>query len=261
MYWTQSKQNILVAGHRGNPSAAPENTMVSFQSAVDAGVDMLELDIQMTKDKKLILMHNFTVDNTTNGSGAVKDLTLAQIRTLDAGCKFSPVFSGEKVPLFTEFLEHFSKYPNLLFNFEIKEYPENGNDSRAYETADLVIDLIEQYNLSQRCVINAFSAKLLRYIHEKYNGKYKLHGFYPKDLLKPEKDFDPYPILYCVCVWDKVTEETFSLLKAKGIDTWVGPQFDTKEALAYIHQCGATVITCNNPPYILQLLRDMGLHK
>ena len=84
--------------HRGGPKYAPENTLAAFRNAVTLGVDGYEFDVQMTKDGALVIMHDETVDRTTNGSGAVKDLTLAQIRALDAG-------RGEPPPTFQESLD------------------------------------------------------------------------------------------------------------------------------------------------------------
>ena len=75
MSWNQSENNIWVAGHRGNPQECPQNTMASFKSAMEAGVDMIELDIQMSADGELVIMHNFTVDETTDGSGRIRDMT------------------------------------------------------------------------------------------------------------------------------------------------------------------------------------------
>lgn len=87
-----------VIAHRGGPAYAPENTLAAFQNAIDQGVDWLEFDVQMTKDGELIVIHDETVDRTTNGTGAVADLTFEQIRSLDAG-------QGEKVPTFKEVVE------------------------------------------------------------------------------------------------------------------------------------------------------------
>ena len=105
MIWNQSETNIWVAGHRGNPAECPENTMASFRNAMEAGLDMIELDIQMSADGELVIMHNFTVDETTDGSGRIRDMTLKEIRSLDAGSWFDKKFRGERVPLFEEFLD------------------------------------------------------------------------------------------------------------------------------------------------------------
>ncbi len=261
MLWTQNENNILVAGHRGNPTQYPENTLISFQSAIDAGVDMIELDIQMTKDEQLVIIHNFTVDDTTNGTGYVRDMTLNELRALDAGIQHNGKYSGVKIPLFKEFLDLIKPYNNLLFDFELKEYPVHGNQERAYQTADTVISLIEEYNLADRCVLNAFSSKLLYYIHQKYNGRFKLHGYYPKSLLNPEPGHNPYDFLYCACVCEDFIRTTFDNLKNQGIDTWVGTRFKDRSSIQLAHECGATLITCDNPVEVLSILKDMGLHQ
>ena len=93
-YWTQSKDNIFVAAHRGFSEKYPENTMEAMEAAVELGVDQLETDIRVTKDGELVLHHDYMVDRTTNGEGHVRDLTLEQIRKLDAGYKKSPRFKG-----------------------------------------------------------------------------------------------------------------------------------------------------------------------
>ncbi|MFC1976467.1 glycerophosphodiester phosphodiesterase [Chloroflexota bacterium] len=87
--------NPQLIAHRGGPAYAPENTLAAFRHAIALGVDWLEMDVQMTKDGTLVVIHDETVDRTTNGTGSVAGLTLKQVRALDAG-------SGEQVPMFEE---------------------------------------------------------------------------------------------------------------------------------------------------------------
>ncbi len=99
------KHVIAVIAHRAGRGIAPENTLAAIRSAITLGVDYVELDVRATKDGRLVIMHDGRVDRTTNGSGAVKDLTLAKIRALDAGSKFDAKYAGEKVPTFEEALK------------------------------------------------------------------------------------------------------------------------------------------------------------
>ena len=89
---------VQVIAHRGGPANAPENTLDAFRTAIDQGASWLEFDVQMTRDGELVVIHDDTVDRTTDGTGAVRDLTLAQIRALDAG-------GGERVPTFAEVVD------------------------------------------------------------------------------------------------------------------------------------------------------------
>ncbi len=95
---------IAVISHRGEHLAHPENTLPAFQAAIDAGADFFELDVRTTSDGRLVLMHDRTVDRTTNGTGRVREMTFEQVRALDAGAKFSAQFAGTAVPTFEEAL-------------------------------------------------------------------------------------------------------------------------------------------------------------
>ena len=97
-YWTQSTKNIYVAAHRGWRNKYPENTIEAFKAALTLDVDQLETDVRATKDGELVLIHDATVDRTTNGKGRVCDLTLAELRELDAG-------NGNKIPTLIELME------------------------------------------------------------------------------------------------------------------------------------------------------------
>lgn len=97
----------LVISHAACKGHAPENTLAGIRAALDLGVDAIEIDVQCTADRVPVLMHDDTVDRTTNGAGAVAGLTLAQLRTLDAGCRaFDGRFAGERIPTLAETLEH-----------------------------------------------------------------------------------------------------------------------------------------------------------
>jgi glycerophosphoryl diester phosphodiesterase len=90
--------NFLTIGHRGVMGVEPENTLRSFIAAQHAGLDLIELDLHLSKDGALVVMHDADVDRTTDGSGPIAELTLAELRTLDAG-------HGERVPVFEEVLD------------------------------------------------------------------------------------------------------------------------------------------------------------
>lgn len=96
---------MLVIGHRGAPGRAPENTLASFQAALDIGVDGIELDVHLTRDGHLVVIHDADLKRTTDGRGYVHDHTLAELKTLDAGSWHSAAFAGERIPTFEEVLD------------------------------------------------------------------------------------------------------------------------------------------------------------
>lgn len=103
-YW-EGRFPTRVIAHRGFSGEFPENTRIAFQKAIEVGSDMIELDIRFSKDGRLVVMHDATLERTTNGEGKVADYTLKELKELDAGSKFSPRFAGEKVPTLQEILE------------------------------------------------------------------------------------------------------------------------------------------------------------
>ena len=105
--------------HRGFCSQYPENTILAFQKALEEGVDGIENDVQLSKDGHIVIMHDESVDRTTNGKGWVKDLTLAELKELDASEKFGSQFGVQRVPTLREYLELVKDQP-VITNIEMK---------------------------------------------------------------------------------------------------------------------------------------------
>jgi glycerophosphoryl diester phosphodiesterase len=110
---------VLVIAHRGASGNAPENTMAAFRKAVALGATFIETDLQLSRDARFVAIHDATVNRTTNGQGAVHDMTLAELRKLDAGSWFGSEFAGERIPTLGEIFE-FSKKNDVVFYLEIK---------------------------------------------------------------------------------------------------------------------------------------------
>ncbi len=96
---------VSLIGHRGALASAPENTLPSFEEGLRQGADVVELDIHMSRDRELVVIHDFAVDRTTDGRGYVKDLSVAELKRLDAGSRFSPAVKNARIPLLREVLE------------------------------------------------------------------------------------------------------------------------------------------------------------
>ena len=110
---------MLSIAHRGASGYAPENTFAAFRRALAMGVAFIETDLQLSRDARLVAMHDATVNRTTNGQGAVHDMTLAELRRLDAGSWFGSEFSGERIPTIEEILQ-FAKKHDVVFYLEMK---------------------------------------------------------------------------------------------------------------------------------------------
>lgn len=111
---------MRVVAHRGSSWVAPENTLAAFEAAWRAGADAIELDVQLTADREVVVIHDDTVDATTDGAGAVGELSLAAVRGLDAGGWFSPAFAGQRVPTFTEVVAFLEERTGIDLLLELK---------------------------------------------------------------------------------------------------------------------------------------------
>lgn len=149
-----------IYAHRGSSGTHPENTLAAFEEAIRSGADGIELDIQFTKDKEIVVIHDYTLDRTTSGSGKVLDHTLDEIKQFDAGGKFSPKFAGEKIPTLREVLE-LLKDTDLEVNVEIKS-------PFKYETGieEKMLQELRQFEMMDRIVISSFNHEVLKRVHE-----------------------------------------------------------------------------------------------
>ena len=146
---------VLNIAHRGASAAAPANTLAAFEKAIELGADAVELDVQLSNDGVPVVIHDFAVDTTTDGSGQVADLTLAQLKQLDAGSTFDPAFAGERIPTLEEVLQYVGN--RLLLNIELKttSLRDNGLEHAA-------IAQVEQHGLGNRVLLSSFNPFSLR---------------------------------------------------------------------------------------------------
>ena len=133
-------KKIIVIAHRGEHLHHPENTIPAFQAAIDAGADYFELDVRTTSDGKLVIMHDSTLDRTTNGTGEVYKHTFDEIRALDAGVKFSPEFKGTRVPTLDEAFD--------LAHGKINVYVDT-----KYADPQQLVDTTEKHDMQNHVVI------------------------------------------------------------------------------------------------------------
>jgi len=148
-------------GHRGDRVRCPENTLAAFQAAVDAGVDMLEMDIHLTCDRKMVVIHDPSLERTTDGRGMVCERTLAELKNCDAGRWFDTTFAGEKIPTPEEVFDLFGG--KVLINIEIKrEAFEPDSPPDAVERQ--LVSLSDRRGLLDSVLISSFEWQVLESI-------------------------------------------------------------------------------------------------
>ncbi|HLS24683.1 MAG TPA: glycerophosphodiester phosphodiesterase family protein [Beutenbergiaceae bacterium] len=147
--------NTQVIAHRGNSSVAPENTMAAFESAWRAGADVIELDIQLTADGQAVVIHNDTLDATTDATGPVSTRTAAELGEVDAGSWFAPSFTGQRLPLLRDVLSWLRERDGLGLLVEFK-----GEWDPA--PVSTVVEQIEDAGVGGRIVVQSFAVSTVR---------------------------------------------------------------------------------------------------
>ncbi|OGF49621.1 MAG: hypothetical protein A2044_04495 [Candidatus Firestonebacteria bacterium GWA2_43_8] len=141
--------SFIRIAHRGAPKLAPENTIASFKKALEFDIDCIELDVHITKDNEIVVMHDDTLDRTTNIKGALAEKTLSEIRQADAGAWYALKFKGERIPTLREALEFINK--RVITVIEIKDD----------WIGPRVVKLIEKMKLEDYIIIISFHPKVI----------------------------------------------------------------------------------------------------
>jgi glycerophosphoryl diester phosphodiesterase len=173
-----------VIAHRGFSGRAPENTVVAIREAIAIGADMAEIDVTLTADERVVVIHDETLDRTTNGSGKVADYSFDDIRNLDAGSWFAAQFAGEKVPTLEEILD--TVKGRILLNVEIKsEAVDRG-------ISDKVAAAIRDRGMTDQVIVSSFSPTALERMHA-VAPEIRTAVLYNKDLQRGQ---DPAEIVH-----------------------------------------------------------------
>lgn len=145
----------MIFAHRGASAFAPENTLPAFELAYAQGADGIELDVKLTKDGEVVVLHDQTVDRTTDGTGDLRGITLAELKKFDAGGKFKPEFINTWIPSLAEVFERLGQ--KLLINVELTNYATPGD-----ALPEKVAEIVHRYHLEERVIFSSFNPLTLR---------------------------------------------------------------------------------------------------
>ncbi|WP_223702661.1 glycerophosphodiester phosphodiesterase [Sutcliffiella deserti] len=259
----------LVIAHQGGELLAPSNTMIAFKQAADMGVDVIETDIHITKDGHLVAIHDATVDRTTNGSGAVADLTLTEIQALDAGYHFQDLNGnlsyrgqGAYIPTVEEMFQEFG---DMRIEIEIKD----SNPPEQYEEiAEKLWKLTEKYGMEDKLLVASFDQEIIQMFDNYTNGRVATAGgrqeitqfvifqkIFMRNLYSPKVDSFQVPLEQSGI--DLTNQRLIRDAKRTGLQVhyWT---IDDKETMQYLIERGADGIITNRPDLMLELLEEMG---
>lgn len=235
--------------HRGFSGKYPENTMLAFRKAVEAGADGIELDVHFTKDKEVVVIHDEYIDRTTDGKGAVESYTYNELSQFDAHAAFKGKYEFQKIPTLREYFEFIKPIDGFVTNIELKtginEYP-------GIEKA--VLGLIDEFDLRDRIIISSFNHFSIQRF--KALAPDVKCGFLEESRII---DFGAYAKKYGVeyvhplykCLTDDVFEEIAS--NGIGINTWT---VNDEASARYLIEHGVEAVIGNYPDMITEILKD-----
>lgn len=231
----------LVIAHRGCSAHAPENTLAAFRMAHEAGADGIELDVMLSADDRLVVIHDATVDRTTNGNGRVDRMPYAALRELDAGAKFSEAFQGERLPLLEQVYEALGG--KFLINVELKNYAHPFD-----QLTQKVVRLTQAHGLVDSVMFSSFNPLNLsraRRLEPRIrlglltfpgNAGRVLRG--KVGLMFPQDALHPY--------FEDVTASMVEAAHKRGhqVNPWT---VDDPAALKRLKELGVDMVICNDP--------------
>ncbi|MEA2682128.1 MAG: glycerophosphoryl diester phosphodiesterase [Chloroflexota bacterium] len=236
---------MLLGGHRGNPHEHPENTLASFASAIGLGVDVIECDVHLTRDGRLAVIHDHTLDRTTNGSGAVGARTMAELRALDAG-------KGEPVPELPEVLELARGRVGLAI--EIKSPP-----VRYPGLEEEIVRTLRDQAMVDECAVICFDHRVIRKVRDLEEGLVVGALVAGRPLLLPEllayaraEVYSPHWSF----VDDEVVAETHDCGAVVGVWT-----VDDPATLDTVVAAGVDAVYSNRPGVIAAALAERGVRR
>ena len=235
--------------HRGFSGRYPENTMLAFRKALEAGVDGIELDVQLTKDGHVVIIHDETVNRTTNGTGLVVEYLLEDLQKLDASSIFAGQMGFNPIPTLREYFE-LVKDSHIVTNIELKtgvnQYP--GMEAK-------VLDLIREFKLEDRIIISSFNHHSV--MRMKAMAPELVYGFLADTWIL---DAGAYTKSYDVPCYhpsvNMMTQEIVDELKANGrvINVWT---VNKEEQIRDLYKKGIDCVIGNFPDLTAKVLKEL----
>lgn len=244
--------DIIVEGHRGWRSKYPENSLVSFEAAMDLGVDAFEFDIRMSLDGVPVIMHDSDTWRMSGEHVIIEQTTFEDLKKLDIGQKnYGEEFAGTRIPSLEEVLKlvH-AKNPDFKLGVEFKSFDEH--------CVDVSVAMLKEYGLFDNCWFYCFNARIIKYIKTRYNGRTMGYPDFQMKEFEPDS-YSYYDELGLSTAFLK--SEILEIYQKKGLPIHFYCA-DDKETARLAIEKGASLITANNPVPLMELLnRNMNICK
>jgi glycerophosphoryl diester phosphodiesterase len=239
------RHKVAVCCHRGGSALAPENTLAAYKNAIRLGADFIEIDVRATRDGKLVISHDRTVDRMTNGHGNVADLDFEYIRSLDAGSKFNPKYADQKIPTLDEVLQVARGHINIYL------------DHKAAPVAD-VVACLKKHKMTKHVVVYGGLSQLQEWKH--LAPEVPIMPGFPEQFRRPGGYADFLQILHAEITDGDTSDYTAETVKdahANGVKVYVDSLGDTDNPAGWQKalDLGVDGIQTDNPEALIKFLK------
>jgi len=246
--WT-GKFPVFTIGHRGFSGAAPENTLASFKKAIELGADMIEFDVLLSKDGQVVVIHDDTLNRTTNGTGKVSDHILEELKQLSAGSRFGSQFFGETIPTLKEVLE--LTRGKIVLHIELKQ-----GDLGKYTMVDLAdrsFDEVEKAGMLNQVLFGSFDLSAIDRIRQR-NPKLPVALIYNKAWNAPQDAFGQRPIPVLSSSGTFLKEDNMARAHQAGVKVFVWT-VNMEEQIEHVLNLKVDGIISNYPDRVIKILQ------
>ena len=252
--WLRDYRPLSVA-HRGHSIAYPENTLEAYRKAIELGIEMIECDVNITRDGQLVMMHDPTLDRTTTGSGLVSNATRAEIQQLDAGGKFKPEFAGARVPSTEETLLLY-KEAGILSCFEVK----GANNEESDRIALGLVELFVKHDMLDTTFMSSYHHEAMQLAKSKCPelllAPERLPDDAPADPPEAVRQAKSFPAPVIQHQYTVLTADVIRVLHEKEIAVWSWPTTD-EASLVFSIEVGADALMGDDVALMLEVLNRM----
>ncbi len=253
--WIRPTRPLIIA-HRGYSRVAPENTMPAYQRAVDAGADMIEADVNITRDGMLVMIHDYFLNRVADAAGNLFDYTYAELQDVDVGIKFDPSFAGTRIPP-TEELLQLAKRAGIMMCFEIK----GGEPARGRIIAEKLMQLFEKYDAFDWVFISSYfseaSARAKQIAPQLKVVREWLPDDAPLDLQQAMAQVKELESPLMMLDFSRLTEEAMPFFHAQDTGIWAWNPF-RPEDIERVIRLGVDGILGDDPELAARLVRELA---
>lgn len=247
-------EGLFIGAHRGFSACYPENTLLAVQEAIALNVDLIEIDVYLTRDGVPVVAHDCQLERCSDGTGNIHQYTLSELKRLDFGIHRGVAFEGLRLPTLEQFLDFMKPYPDILMDIDFKVY------EYTLDTVKAALPLIERLGLLDRCIFNCVDCDIVDKLFERYGRRIvgAPHDYPGIRHYRPGNQ-GTFAHLWGICIpFSMLNQERVQMYRDAGVAIVCTPA-DTPEQVERAMRFSPTLPLCDDPRAYLHAAREAGL--